>query len=252
MSEDKPPFTMDWRVTFGLTVTLLWIGAGLAYLLVMVGEEKFIQLPTADIGNFLEGAFAPLAFLWLVIGLFMQQKEISANTRAIKLQEQSARRLELHSRQDSYFKLLTLVQDQLGAIAGFHFMSICGPTGTGEISSLEFTEQRTHAASGDHAWFIRKMIALVAGDIGNHDKMQEIFFSTAVRTRHTENYSRTFKKLLDAARAVDTDDMVTDALLNGSAAGLLYRIILHVKGDIQLDMTLGAVTPPPMGAPPNS
>jgi hypothetical protein len=243
---------MDWRVTFGLTVTLLWIGAGLAYLRVTVGEKNFIQLPTADIGNFLEGAFAPLAFLWLVIGLFMQQKEISANTRAIKLQEQSARRLELHSRQDSYFKLLTLVQDQLGAIAGFHFMSICGPTGTGEISSLEFTEQRAHAASGDHAWFIRKMIALVAGDIGNQDKMQEIFFSTAVRARHTENYSRTFKKLLDAARAVDTDDMVTDALLNGSAAGLLYRIILHVKGEILLDMTLGAVTPPPMGAPPNS
>ena len=133
MSEDKPPFTMDWRVTFGLTVTLLWIGAGLAYLLVMVGEEKFIQLPTADIGNFLEGAFAPLAFLWLVIGLFMQQKEISANTRAIKLQEQSARRLELHSRQDSYFKLLTLVQDQLGAIAGFHFMSICGPTSASDF-----------------------------------------------------------------------------------------------------------------------
>lgn len=252
MSEDKPPFTMDWRVTFGLTVTLLWIGAGLAYLRVTVGEKNFIHLPTADIGNFLEGAFAPLAFLWLVIGLFMQQKEISANTRAIKLQEQSARRLELHSRQDSYFKLLTLVQDQLGAIAGFHFMSICGPTGTGEISSLEFTEQRTHAASGDHAWFIRKMIALVAADIGNQDKMQEIFFSTAVRTRHTENYSRTFKKLLDAARAVDTEDMVTDALLNGSAAGLLYRIILHVKGEIQLDMTLGAVNPAPMGAPPTS
>jgi hypothetical protein len=252
MSEEKPPFTMDWRVTFGLTVTLLWIGAGLAYLLVMVGERNFIQLPVADIGNFLEGAFAPLAFLWLVIGLFMQQKEISANTRAIKLQEQSARRLELHSRQDSYFKLLTLVQDQLGAIAGFHYMSICGPTGTGEITSLEFTEQRAHAASGDHAWFIRKMIALVASDIGNHDKMQEIFFSTAIRTRHTENYRRTFRKLLDAARAVDTDDMVTDALLNGSAAGLLYRIILHVTGEIRLDMTLGAVTPPPMGAMPNS
>jgi hypothetical protein len=252
MTEPKTPFTIDWRVLIGLSVTLLWFGAGLAYLGVIVGEENFVHLPIADIGNFLEGAFAPLAFLWLVIGLFMQQKEISANTRAIKLQEQSARRLELHSRQDSYFKLLSLVQDQLGAIAGFHFMSICGPTGTGEITSLEFTEQRAHAASGDHAWFIRKMIGLVAGDIGNDNKMQEIFFSTAVRTRHTENYRRTFKKLLDAARAVDTDDMVTDALLNGSAAGLLYRIILHVKGEIRLDMTLGPATPPPMGAPPNS
>jgi len=243
MTEPKAPFTMDWRVAFGLTVTTLWISAGLLYLLGIVGADNFIHLPTADIGSFLEGAFAPLAFLWLVIGHFIQQKEISSNTRAIKLQEQSARRLELHSRQDSYFKLLSLVQDQLGAIAGFHYMSICGPTGTGEITSLEFTEQRAHAASGDHAWFIRKMIGLVAGDTDNAEKMQEIFFSTAVRTRHTENYSRTFKKLLNTARAVDTEDMISDALLNGSAAGLLYRVILHVKGESLLDMTLGPVTP---------
>ena len=235
---------MDWRVALGLTITLLWMAAGLAYLLGIVGTDNFIHLPTADIGNFLEGAFAPLAFLWLVVGHFMQQKEIAANTRAIKLQEQSARRLELHSRQDSYFKLLNLVQNQLGAIAGFHYMSVCGPTGTGEISSLEFTEQRAHAASGDHAWFIRKMIALAAGEIGNKDKMHEIFFSTPVRTRHSDNFSRTFKKLLDAARSVDTDDMVTDALLNGSAEGLLYRIILHARGELSLDFTLGPVTPP--------
>ena len=125
---------MDWRIVFGLSITTIWISAGVYYLVVIVGSGNFVHLPTADIGSFLEGAFAPLAFLWLVIGHFMQQKEISSNTRAIKLQEKSARRLELHSRQDSYFKLLNLVQTQLGAIAGFHYMSICGPTGTGEIS----------------------------------------------------------------------------------------------------------------------
>jgi hypothetical protein len=235
---------MDWRVALGLTITVLWMAAGFAYLVGIVGTNNFIHLPTADIGNFLEGAFAPLAFLWLVVGHFMQQKEIAANTRAIKLQEQSARRLELHSRQDSYFKLLNLVQNQLGAIAGFHYMSVCGPTGTGEISGVEFTEQRAHAATGDHAWFIRKMIALAVGDIGDKDKMHEIFFSTPVRTRHSNNFSRTFKKLLDAARSVDTDDMVTDALLNGSAEGLLYRIILHAKGELSLDFMLGSATPP--------
>jgi hypothetical protein len=232
---------MDWRIAFGLTITILWFSAGLFYLLGIVGSDNFIHLPTADIGSFLEGAFAPLAFLWLVIGHFMQQKEISSNTRAIKLQEQSSRRLELHSRQDSYFKLLSLVQDQLGAIAGFHYMSVCGPTGTGEITGLEFTEQRAQAASGDHAWFIRKMVALAIGELKNKEAMHEIFFSTPVRTRHTENFSRTFKKLLGAAEAVDTENMVVDALLNGSAAGLLYRIIQHAKGEITLD--IGTATP---------
>lgn len=231
---------MDWRIVFGLSITTLWFSAGLFYLLGIVGAGNFIHLPTADIGSFLEGAFAPLAFLWLVIGHFMQQKEISSNTRAIKLQEQSARRLEMHSRQDSYFKLLSLVQDQLGAIAGFHYVSICGPTGTGEISGTDFIEQRTHA-SGDHGWFIRKMVGLALGELQNKNAMHEIFFSTPVRTRHTENFARTFKKLLNEAQEVDTDDMVTDALLNGSAEGLFYRIILHAKGEATLDI----------GAPPS-
>jgi hypothetical protein len=67
-----------------------------------------------------------------------------------------------------------------------------------------------------------------------------------VRTRHTENFRRTFEKLLKEANAVDTEDMISDALLNGSAAGLLYRIIRHAKGEAPLDMTAG---PRPPGAP---
>ncbi|NCF19952.1 MAG: hypothetical protein GWP63_17085 [Haliea sp.] len=43
----------------------------------MVGLNSFVTLPTADIGSFLEGAFASLAFLWLVNGHFMQQKVIT-------------------------------------------------------------------------------------------------------------------------------------------------------------------------------
>jgi hypothetical protein len=160
MTETEHKFHMDWRVAFGLAVSLIWISAGLFYLAAVVGLNNFVNLPTADIGSFLEGAFAPLAFLWLVIGHFMQQKEITANTRAIGLQEASARRLEVHSQRDSYFKLHELVQDQLGAIAGFHYMSVCGPTGTAEISGEEFAEQRNRAASGDPSWFIRKMIAV--------------------------------------------------------------------------------------------
>jgi hypothetical protein len=42
---------------------------------------------------------------------------------------------------------------------------------------------------------------------------------------------------------VDTDDMVVDALLNGSASGLFYRIILHAKGDSTLDLMAPTTTP---------
>ena len=232
-------FLIYWRVAFGLSVTLLWISTGLLYLLQVVGWGNFVHLPTADIGSFLEGAFAPLAFLWLVIGHFMQQKEITANTKAISIQEQSARRLEVHSQRDSYFKLSELVQEQLGTIAAFHYMSVCGPTGTEEISGEEFSEQRHRTATGDHSWFIRKMISLAVTNRKDMTILCEIFYGTDIRERHSENFARTFRKLLNNAAAVDTDDMVVDALLNGSAAGLLFRIIQHVRGEEQIDGLMG-------------
>jgi hypothetical protein len=245
MTKDKSRFSIDWRVAFGLGVTLTWITTGLIYLLSIVGWNAFVHLPTADIGSFLEGAFAPLAFLWLVIGHFMQQSEITANTKAITLQEQSARRLELHSQRDSYFKLLSLVQDQLGSIAGFHYMSVLGPAGSGEVSAEELAEERSQAAAGDPALFVRKMIALAVGIRQQPEALQELFFGTEIRTRHSNNFTKTFSKLLDAARAVDTEDMVSDALLYGSAAGMLYRIILHVRGEECIDSLLGVTTAQP-------
>jgi hypothetical protein len=239
MDEESTHFRMDWRIAFGFCVTIVWITAGVTYLVSVVGVGNFIHLPTGDIGSFLEGAFAPLAFLWLVIGHFMQQKEITANTKAIGIQEKSARRLEVHSRRDSYFKLLNLVQDQLGAIASFHYMSVAGPSGTGDITSEEFTEQRTRAGSDDTTWFVRKMLSLLVQARGIPGLEEEILYGTDIRTRHSTNFAITFSKLLDEARAVDTGNMISNALLFGSSTGMLYRIIQHVNGSEPMDPVTG-------------
>lgn len=243
--DNETRFTMDWRIALGFGITLGWITTGLMYLFLVVGWDNFVHLPTADIGSFLEGAFAPLAFLWLVIGHFMQQKEITANTRAISIQEQSARRLEVHSQRDSFFKLHEMVQAQLGAIAGFHYMSVCGPTGTGIISGEDFAEQRNQAAAGDPSWFIRKMIGLAVEAREDAAKLQEIFFGTEIRTRHANNYTLAFRKLLRNAEAVDTDEIIAGALVNGSAAGILYRIIQHVRGEEEIESLMGFPTMTP-------
>ena len=239
MDEESTHSRMDWRVAFGFCVTIVWISAGFTYLISVVGVGNFIHLPTGEIGSFLEGAFAPLAFLWLVIGHFMQQKEITANTKAIGIQEKSARRLEVHSRRDSYFQLLNLVQDQLGSIAGFHYMSVAGPGGTGEITSEEFAEQRSMAGNGDTSWFIRKMVSMLAQARDEPGMPQEILYGTDIRTRHSTNFVTTFRKLLEEARAVDTGNMVSNALLFGSASGMLYRIIQHVNGSELMDPISG-------------
>lgn len=240
---------VDWRIALGFGVSLVWITGGCLYLVQMVGLDNFIHLPTADIGSFLEGAFAPLAFLWLVIGHFMQQKEISANTKAISIQEQSARRLEMHAQRDSFFKLQHLVEEQLGAIAAFHYMSVAGPDGRGVMSAEEFAEERAGAGDMDSSWFVRKLVALAVENRSDPEAMHDIFFGTELRVRHSENFVKTFRKLLHAAEAVDSDDMLCDALLNGSPAGILYRIIQMTEGEELIDSLLGMSNDPGTGRP---
>jgi len=122
-------------------------------------------------------------------------------------------------------------------------MSVCGPTGTGEITAEEFTEQRAIATSGDSAWFVRKLLSLSLHNRDDPDKLKEIFYGTAIRTRHSENFRQTFGKILRAAEAVDTDEMVTNALLYGSPAGMLYRVLQHIQGEEKMD-PLNVSTPP--------
>ena len=239
-SQEKTAFeAVDWRIALGSILTFLWIGAGIVYLFGKVGMVNFVNLPTADIGSFLEGAFAPLAFLWLVIGHFIQQKEISANTLAIQIQQQSAERQEIHARRDSYFKLSTLVHEQLGNIAGFHYVSVLGVTGTGEVSMEEFIQMRAESAS-DPGLFVRKMIELVVSYRAQEKDLNELFFGTEIRTRHTNNYTKAFSKLMNIAQTVDQDDLICDGLLKGSPAGFLYRVIRHLEGVEPMDPFTGA------------
>lgn len=47
---------------------------------------EFIALSLSELGDFLAGAFGPIAFLWLVLGYFQQKTELKQNNRAILLQ----------------------------------------------------------------------------------------------------------------------------------------------------------------------
>ena len=75
------PYDQDWRVLFGLSISCLYLILMGMYISTEVGWADFTHLTVAVMGSFLEGAFAPLAFLWLVIGYFLQKKELRQNTR---------------------------------------------------------------------------------------------------------------------------------------------------------------------------
>ena len=80
----------DWRIQWGLALTLMWFGFLALYVARNVGWSEFMDLPIEQMGTFLEGAFAFLAFLWLVIGLFIQQSVLAENNEEL-------RRNNLHS-----------------------------------------------------------------------------------------------------------------------------------------------------------
>ena len=118
----------DWRVWFGISATLFWLWLGVLYIHSNVGWGELVSQPADALGSFLEGAFAPLAFLWLVLGFFLQQRELRHNNRAIGLQYEQMRRTaenaeiqsraisanELHQRQETLLLVADRVHGPLG------------------------------------------------------------------------------------------------------------------------------------------
>lgn len=72
------------RTLAGWGITVLWLVA-VAWML-LPDLDKFLEMELNGKGDFIAGAAAPLAFLWLVIGYFQQGEELQQNTRALTLQ----------------------------------------------------------------------------------------------------------------------------------------------------------------------
>ncbi len=96
-SPTEPPTTAfaspsaSWRLfAAGITITLGWLGF---WVWVLWGRWKTVKgMELNAIGDFMAGAFAPLAFMWLVLGFIQQGIELRQNAAALRLQAQ-----ELHA-----------------------------------------------------------------------------------------------------------------------------------------------------------
>ena len=76
----------DKRFCIGLTVTIAWLGFA-TYM--FTSQEHPSQLNAW--GDFFAGFFAPLAFLWLVLGYMQQGEELRHSTEALRLQAEELR-----------------------------------------------------------------------------------------------------------------------------------------------------------------
>ncbi|MEM7219255.1 MAG: hypothetical protein AAF515_12895 [Pseudomonadota bacterium] len=210
---------------------------GYLYIATTVGWSRFFELPADQMGSFLEGAFAPLAFLWLVIGYFLQQEELQQNTDALRAQAVEIERAtqqqavqaekmaasEQHARQEAFLRVADHVRSQLGTIASFLFLSSQGGTGDGAISREEQAALFARLSMKDPEVFSRSLMELNFMTEGD-DNRYELFYGTEIRARHCNNFIHTFERLLSRAEQVDEDSLLTNAL-RASAHGLVYGLM---------------------------
>lgn len=228
----------DWRIYFGLTISCLWLALGFLYIASSVGWDQFLSLPAEQMGSFLEGAFAPLAFLWLVIGYFLQQAELQQNTAALRaqafeiertveqaaLQSEKMAESELHARQQAFLRISQAVSAQLGTIAAFLYLSSQGAAATdGSITRDEQAQLFSQLGTNDTEVFSRRLLELNLSTENLDDRLA-YFYGSEVRARHTNNFIYTFERLLARAERVDPDEIITAATKN-SGHGLIYHIM---------------------------
>jgi len=215
----------DWRIWFGIVVTVIWLVGGAWYVTLVTETEPTQNFSLDAVGSFLEGAFAPLAFLWLVLGLFIQQRELARNTEELrKTSEQSEKQTqaiaatEMNARQETFFKIAENVKHQLGGISGMLYVSGLGPVGSGRFDRDQMDEYFNQMATGDCEIFARLFISM---DFLEEGGLSQLLYGTDIRIRHSRNFMRTFERLCRLAKNCDVDGIIEDALMQ-SAFGLLY------------------------------
>lgn len=227
MENDDTGFSLwpkDWRIAVALILSALWFLFLAVYIARNVGWENFLDLPIEEMGSFLEGAFAFLAFLWLVIGLFIQQSVLAENNEELRRnnlhsekQTQAIAATELNARQETFFKISEATRRQLGAVSGLLLISSQGTVGNNSIDSEKSAELWAQFANGDSEVFSRMFLVMaVNSDVDYSD----LFYGTPIRRVHTENFLVGFDRLIKLARGCDTDNIILDSMLY-SAHGLL-------------------------------
>lgn len=110
MNAVKMPKTGNRLTTVGLIGTGVWLTVGAIY----VGPrlDSLLSIQPNEMGDFLAGGFAPLAFFWLVLGFFQQGEELRTSNQALWLQGE-----ELRNSVEQQRELVTATREGIAAEA---------------------------------------------------------------------------------------------------------------------------------------
>ncbi len=148
---------LSWAITF-------------AWLIYIFFKIRRGDLPSAlnEFGDFIAGAFAPLAFFWLVRGFYQQGKGLEQNSEALKLQAKElnasthALNLQAHELKNSVNEQKNLIHIQQQEQAAKHFSVLPFLSFKGEKFKL-IDEQ--HEILGDH----EEVLDVVVTRIGEYE-----------------------------------------------------------------------------------
>jgi hypothetical protein len=91
MNEPNIPEPSRWPLRVGLAGTIAWLALFGFYTLPNV--EHLQSLDPNELGDFLAGSFAPLAFLWIVVGYLQQSAELRLQVRELSQQVAATRQM---------------------------------------------------------------------------------------------------------------------------------------------------------------
>lgn len=98
-----------------IAITVIWLGGiGLTWIFGSLKSPESLN----ELGDFLAGVFAPIAFFWLILGYVQQGKQLDQNTTALEQQER-ALQLQIHGMKESVQQqkeLATIQKQQFDAL----------------------------------------------------------------------------------------------------------------------------------------
>ncbi|MCR9299283.1 hypothetical protein NB466_10445 [Vibrio fluvialis] len=110
----------------GILITFAWtiLIAALVYL----KWDQALEMSLNECGDFLAGATAPIAFLWLIIGYMLQRKELNLNTEALLMSKNEIARQanEMEAQTELLQTQARLAEGQLHEINTRYAMDIVG------------------------------------------------------------------------------------------------------------------------------
>lgn len=219
----------NYLIPMGIVLTVVWLTGGAIYY--TQSSSAFISMD--QIGSFLEGFFAPLAFLWLVIGLFMQQREIRNNSNIVQMtlqhsaeQTRVLEATELRARQTAFFQIAESVKSQLGNLLGVLAEVNFGPDGNRRLNRDELNSYWEQKINNPEVFgYVLHTAANPLEGLRN-PLDSELFFGSAERLSISEDFIRSFRSLLKMAMDCDDNGTIARSVMQ-TAFGLIYNNLVQ-------------------------